>query len=141
MVAVKVAEVILHALEKFPDDREIATVAFRLLSLTLKGPKDRKVKLFLTQNGITERTDKYMDMYRIDTEIISGIMELRTMMPRNIHPTPEMIHEVEKTDSDSDSDSDDESVTGKSISSNTNNIINKDKGSTKPPSSIIVESI
>ena len=137
MVAVKVAEIVIHALDTFPGDRELAEPAFTLLSLTLKGPKERKVKLYLTQKGITRKCDMYMEMYRNDTNIMNGISQLRMRMPKNINPNPIIIYEeVAKKDEVSDSDSDDDN--GPVISAN--NTVNKDAklGVTKPASSAIV---
>ena len=109
MVQLKVADEAMHALTRFPEDREIAGIAFTVMGWAMKGPKDRKVRLYLTQNNITALTDKYMELYRIDTYVVGGITLLRNVLTNKIiNPTPAMkIKEEVKAVVDSDDDSDD----------------------------------
>lgn len=108
LAQVKVAELGIHALDRFPNDREISQVTFMLLAFSMIGPKERKSRLYMTQHNITEKCDKNMEWFRCDTQVIAGITKMRDLMPlRVIKPTPEMKFEEEKKE-ESDDDSEDE---------------------------------
>jgi hypothetical protein len=106
MIQTKVAEVAMHALDRFPDDRDIIALALRVMSCAMRGPKDRKVRLFLTQNGIVGKCAKYAEKFRIDPYIVSNTVDLRKWISI-IDAIPEQVHEVpvevvESSDEDDD---------------------------------------
>lgn len=108
----RVAAVALQALNTFPNDRDVCGGAFLLLSYAMRGPKDRKVRLFLNNNGITALAERYMERFRIDSKVIGGISQLRSVMTTKFIPRhKDLVHEepvVEVESSDSDTDSEDD---------------------------------
>lgn len=110
-VQLKVAAVAMHAIDRFPRDRELAGLAFELMGYAMQGPKDRKVRLYLSQNGIVAKCDENLEFFRIDPYVVAGITHLRRLMPKGfIHETPEMIHEVEPEAAEDSDTSDDEDL-------------------------------
>lgn len=109
LVQIKVAEVGMHALDRFPDDKDIIALAFRVMACAMRGPKDRKVRLFLTQNGIVTKCDTYANKFRIDPFIVNNIVDLRKWI-KLINPIPEQVFEevVEKVESSSEEEEEDE---------------------------------
>jgi len=109
MIQVKVAEVGMHALKRFPNDRDIIALAFRVLACAMHGPKDRKVRLLLTQGGIVAICEEYANKFRIDPYIVGAIVDLRKWISI-IGAIPEQVHEVpiEKVESSDEEEEEDE---------------------------------
>ena len=106
MVQLKVAEVAMAALEKFPADRHIIALCFEAMVCAMRGPKSRRVRAYLTQKGLLAKTTQCIELYRNDPYIVNAVIGLRQHI--SIIPAlPEIVHEEAKAKEES---SDEESA-------------------------------
>lgn len=87
-VALKVAVAAIHALYTFPNDPQIAPLAFMLMSYSLMGSGLKRVRVYLLQHDVGALCTKYLEMYRLNAAIVNAISYLRDLLPKNTVPLP-----------------------------------------------------
>ncbi len=108
----KVAMLAWNSLHTFKDDCEIAPCCFMAMALAMqnpsgKDPVNKKTRIFLIQNNVTQVTDHYLTEFRRDSSVINALAYLRSTLPAGSINTPvEIPPDIEEKDADG-SDSDD----------------------------------
>ena len=108
----KVAMLAWSSLHTFKDDCAIAPSCFMAMALAMqnpsgKDPVNKKTRIFLVQNNVTQITDHYLAEFRRDANVINALSYLRSKLPTgSVNFPAELPPDIEGKDDDA-SDSDD----------------------------------
>jgi hypothetical protein len=85
----KVIQLVIHSLQEFSEDHEIASLCFMLVGYSVYGQGAKQLRIRLLQAGFVEIVERFMRNHRTDSKLMNAVHWLRRVMPKDIPENPE----------------------------------------------------